>query len=187
MPSENLSSTAITNIDASPPVRSTAGKGGGGKNQSNYGAVTPTNGKTTGSVYRMVRVPSRAVVKHVRVDYKGTITTLTGDITVYYSDEALDQVGISFGKTGVVNSLSTTASLFAHDHAFGSDTAGAIVEVTDANSAYGPLARNKELWDACGLTSDPGGFFDIVIVTSATNNVSAADVGLEVVYVDPLA
>lgn len=185
MATETLKSAAITSIDASPPVRSTTGKGGAGTLTSVYGFVSPTTGFLTGSNYLLCRVPSNAVVKSVKIDFSGTITTMTGDVTIFYSDEALDQVGISSGKTGVVNSLSTTAALFATALALGSQTAGAVVDITDESGNYPPSARNKQLWDAAGLSADPGGFFDVVFMNTSTMNVSGAVVGLEVIYIAP--
>ncbi len=187
MSTETLKSTAITNLDASPPVRSTAGMGGEGFLRSIYGFVAPTTGYLTGSNYLLARVPSNCSIKHVSIDYSGTITTMTGDVTLFYSDETLDQVGASQGNSGVVNSLTTTAALFAHALALGSQTAGAVVDITDQNSAYPPTARNKALWDAAGLSTDPGGMFDIVFMNTSTMNLSAAKVGLEVQYVETIS
>jgi hypothetical protein len=182
MTTETLKSTAITNLDATPPVRPTAGLGGGAELVSVYGYVTPTTGYLTGSNYKMARIPSNASVKHVLIDYSGTITTLTGDVTLFYSDLPIDEVGSSSGDTGVVNSLSTTAALFAHALALGSQTAGAVVDITDQNSAYPPSNRNMPLWQAAGLTTDPGGFFDVTIMNTSTMSLSAAIVGVEVQY-----
>jgi hypothetical protein len=185
MATETLKSAAITSIDANPPVRSTTGKGGAGVLRVKNGFVTPTTGYLTGSNYLMVRVPSNSVVKHVLIDYNGTITTMTGDVTVFYSDETGDEVGKSAGLTGVVNSLSTTAALFGTAIALGSQTAGVVVDITNESGNYPPSARNKELWDACGLTSDPGGAFDIVFMNTSTMNVSGATVNVEVQYITP--
>ena len=136
MTTEALKSTQITNLDANPPVRATAGLGGGGQLLSVYGQLTPTTGVTTGSTYRFVRLPSNCSVKHVICDYSGTITTFTGDVTLYYSDLAIDEVGSSQLDTGVVNSLSTTAALFAHALALGSQTTDTFVDITNQNGAY---------------------------------------------------
>jgi hypothetical protein len=184
MTTETLKSTAITNLDAVPPVRATAGLGGVGMLKSVYGNVAPTTGYLTGSNYKMVRVPSDCSVKHVLIDYSGTITTMTCDVTIFYSDDTLDETGASSGDTGVVNSLSTTGSLFAHTLVLASQTAGAVVDITDQNVAYPPTARNEPLWQAAGLTTDPGGFFDVVIMNVSTMSLSAAKIGLEVQYVE---
>lgn len=188
MATEALKSTAITNIDASPPVRATAGAGGMGILQSIHGVVAPTTAMTLGSTYRAVRVPSNCYLKHVLVDASGNSTsTFTGDITLYYSDEALDESGASAGNTGLVNSLSGTSSLFAHAEAMGGYTNGVVTDVTNHNDkAYPPSAKEQPLWQAAGLASDPGGFFDVTIVTTATNTIAAGNTfGVEVQFVLP--
>ncbi len=186
MTTEALLSTAITNLDATPPVRATGGKGGHGNLRSVYGSVTPTTGYLTGSTYRFARLPSNAVVRHLLVDHTGTITTMTVDITLAYSENANDEVGISAGKTGIVNSLDTTLSLFAHSLDLSAQTAGLVYDVTNQNVALPPGSRNKELWDAAGLTSDPGGFFDILMTDRSTMSLSSAVIGMEVQYTHPL-
>jgi hypothetical protein len=182
MTTENLKSSAITNLDALPPVRATAGLGGKAELLSVYGSITPTTGVLTGSTYRFVRVPSNCSIKHVLIDYTGTITTFTGDVTLYYSDDTIDEVGASAGDTGVVNSLSTTAALFAHALALGSQTAGVVVDITSQNVAYTPTMKTEPLWQAAGLTTDPGGFFDITFAETSTESESAAVIGVEVQY-----
>ena len=187
---ENLKSTAITNLDAVPPVRATAGLGGAGHVQSIYGTVVPVTAATAGSTYRMVRLPTSCSIKHVILDFTGggTITHFNMDITLYYSDQTLDEVGAASGDTGVVNSLSTTASLFASAIDLTTDsTVGTFYEMTNVSNNYKPSARNKQLWDAAGLSSDPGGFFDVTIVTVTNDNSfsAALTVGLEVQFVMP--
>lgn len=190
MVTETIKSTAITNLDAAPPVRGTAGMSGqaGMFTAEAYASVQPSNAVTSPSIYKFVRVPSTAVISAVEVEHDGTVTTFTGDITIFYSDQTLDEVGVGQGNTGLVNSLSGANALFAQAHAFGSDTAGAIVNVTNANLKYPPTARIQALWQAAGLTSDPGGFFDIVVQTTATNSLTAgANVGLRVKFQMPYA
>lgn len=177
MATEALKSTVITNLDATPPVRGTAGEGSWAYTAQADAYVVPTTGATTGSLYRMVRLPSTAIVKKVEVQHclisGGTLTTFTADVTIYYSDNTLDMVGAGQGDSGLVNSLSGSSALFADAHAFGSDTAGAFVDVTDSAGNYPASLVNEPLWQAAGLSSDPGGFFDIVFLTDgATNSIS---------------
>lgn len=186
MATENLSSAAIANIDAAPPVRGTGGLEGSGKLESKLGSVQPSNGVTLGSVYRLARVPSNCSIKHVLIEETGTITTLTGDITLYYSDETLDQTGSSQGNSGLVNSLSGASALFAT--AFATTATGVITDVVDKAGNYPPPNRVKKLWQAAGLASDPGGYFDVVMVTTATNSLTAgANLSAEVQFTMPLS
>jgi hypothetical protein len=189
MTAEVIKSTVITNLDATPPVRGTAGAGGPAMFMNRqFGSVQPQTGATSGSVYRLARVPSNAYALRIQGLTDGTITTLTGDVTIYYSDQALDEVGSGQGNSGLVNSLSGASSLFNQAHAFGSDTRGAFVELTDVTQNYGPAKWGQPLWQAAGLSSDPGGFFDVVVLTTATNSLTnGANLAAVVDYAMPYA
>lgn len=174
MATETLKSTVVTNLDATPPVRATGGAGSWAYLAEADAYVTPTNGVTTGSLYRMVRLPTTAIVKKVEVQHcnisGATLTTFTADVTLYYSDQTLDMVGAGQGNSGLVNSLNGSASLFANAHAFAGDTAGAFVDVTDSAGNYPASLVNQPLWQAAGLSQDPGGFFDLVFLTDGATN-----------------
>lgn len=186
MATETVKSTLITNLDATPPVRATGGYTGGAQVALVCsGDIAPTNGSTSTSVYQMVRLPSTAIVKRITGDFTGTITTFTTDITLHYSDNTLDEVGAGAGNSGLVNSLSGASSLFDQAYAWGGGTAGVPVDLTNKSGNYDGDKRNKQLWDAAGLSSDPGGAFDIVLRTTATNNVSGAKVWLMVEFEMP--
>lgn len=186
MATETLKTTAITNMDATPPLRATAGKEGPGMRAMVLGSVNPSNAVTSGSLYRLARVPSNVRNLKVSLEVDGTITTLTGDVTLYYSDLSSDEVGSGAGLSGLVNNLSGASALFATAYAAGGQTAGVIQDITNKSGNYGPLARQKELWDAAGLSSDPGGFFDVVFLTTATNSLTAgATLAAEVSYSAP--
>jgi hypothetical protein len=191
MATETLKSTAITDLDATPPVRLGNGAGAAYMPQSIEAYVTPTTAVTATSLYRMIRLPSDAIVKKVEVSWTGSgLTTFTADVTVYYSDNTLDMVGIGQGDSGLVNSLSGTSSLFAHAEAVGGFTVGVPTDVTFLNSAaatgYNWTTYTEPLWQAAGLSSDPGGFFDIVFYTTATNSTAAtAQIGMKVTFVLP--
>jgi len=51
------------------------------------------------------------------------------------------------------------------------DCASAVAPTDKTNSGgtYTIDKRGKQLWDALGLTSDPGGYFDIVAVVHTTD------------------
>lgn len=181
MATETLKSLAITNLDASPPVRATAGMGALGRLNTIYATVTPTNGVTTGSIYRLVRIPTTCSVKHLFLDFSGTLTTFTSNLGLYYSDLVIDEVGASAGLTGIVNSQ---GSLFASAYAWAVATP---VDVTNQSASYTPALRNKMIWDVAGLSTDPGGFFDICLTMTATASLSGAVVGCEVQYTLPYA
>lgn len=171
MPTEALKSTPITNADASPPVFSNPGMGARARVMEADGWLTATTAMDTGSTYRLARVPSNAIVKHVLAHLDAAVVTFTGDIGLYYA-QALD------GTAGAVIDADFFASAVA---------LAAIVTPTDytrESGVYTGVKSQKELWDAAGLTSDPGGYFDVVITLTATSSGGAVPF-LEVEYVMP--
>jgi hypothetical protein len=161
MPSENLKTTAITSLDATPPVRTT---NYGQRTQIFYGSLTVTTGKTSGSVYQMIRLPSHAILHSLKIWLDGSVTTLDGDVTLYYSDTWADGTDAHASGGAVAAHVFQTA-LDLH----------AIVAATEYLLGGNIKGTNlgKMLWQMAGLTSDPGGFFDIVILTTSTNSGAA--------------
>lgn len=181
MTTETLKTGAITNLDSVPPLRATAGKDGHGIVARVTGYVQPQTGKTAGSLYLMARIPTTARNLRAKMGFEGTVTTLTGDLTLYYSDLSSDEVGKGIGDTGAV-----IAALFASAVAVGGQTVNQLVDATNESGNYGAVAREKELWDAAGLSSDPGGFFDVVFVSTATHSLTnGALLVVEVEYTAP--
>src|SRR5690242_918591 len=162
MATENLKSTAITNLDASPVSISTAGKGASGVLRSVNGYVTVSAAASAGSTYKLVRVPTTAKVKQVLFESEAQGAGAF-NLSVYYSDSTTD--GTQPANQGVI--VPTTGDQF-----FASDVSAASAitqgDYTNESGNYDLSLRNKELWDALGLTSDPGGFFDIVAVVHTT-------------------
>jgi hypothetical protein len=158
MASENLKTTAITNLDATPPVRTT---NYGQRLQAGYGSLTATTGTTTGSVYQMYRLPSNAILYSILMWLDATVTTFTGDVTLYYSDTWADGTDADAG-TGLV-----AAHIFQTAYAFASETSPQ--ELFLGGNVKG-ASLGQPLWQIAGLASDPGGFFDLVIVTTTTTS-----------------
>lgn len=167
MSTEAVKSTPITNLDATPPVMNTAGKGGPARLHQVDGYAAVADAVTSGSTYRLCRVPSNAVVKHVRVCMDAAVTTFTNDIGVYYSDDA--------------SKPAADGTVIDADF-FGSAVAlAAIVAPTDYINESGnndAAQRQQPLWQAVGLSSDPGVQLDIVLTNTATNS------GAGVVYME---
>lgn len=161
-----LKSTAITNLDANTAV--TGGQGGPGRLHCVNGFITTVASDAAGSTYRLVRLPSTAVVKQVLFASEAQAAGKV-QLSVYYSDSTND--GTQQSLAGLV--VPTTGAGFFSDDI---DCASAVAQAdytsfgtsgTGANG-YTLDKRNKHLWDALGLTSDPGGFFDIVAVVHTT-------------------
>lgn len=175
MATEAIKSASITNYDASPPVRPTAGAaGGGGRLVFADESAAFADLVTAGSTYRMVRVPSNAVIKRLRACVDTAVTTFTVDIGVYYDS--------STARAADLRSDVIVADLF------GSAVALAAVvvptEYTMESTVLTVADMFLPLWDAAGLTSDPGGNLDIVLTNTATNS-GAGTAYLSVEYVVP--
>lgn len=175
MTTEALKTSVITNLDANPPVRASAGKGAAGVVREIDGALTVTDTKTAGSTYRMVRIPSNAKVKHVRAWLQAAVTTFTADIGLYYSSSDYD------GTQDDLQSDVIDADFFGSAVAL-----AAIVTPTDythESAVYTAADRLLPIWEAAGLSADPGGFFDIALTTTATTDGAAVPI-LECEYVE---
>jgi hypothetical protein len=184
MVTEVLKSQAITNLDAASIQEPTAGEYGPSPLLSAIGIVSPTDGKTVGSTYLMVRLPTSAKLKHIFVGQSVVATAFVADIGMYYSDSTTD--GTAKANQGIV--LNTDLQDF---FAVAKDFDAALLnapptEVTFLNPAEGYLMADTvlPLWNATnsGLTADPGGFFDIVLTTVSETNSVPGTVWLEVQY-----
>jgi hypothetical protein len=171
---EALKTTAITNLDASPIVANTAGYGAPAILHSVDGYITVSAAASTTSTYRMVRLPTKAIVKHLFFESQAQGAGKF-NLSAYYSDSATD--GTSVANQGVI--VPTTGDQF---WASDIDCAAAVVSADYINESgnYPVNKRQKQLWDALGLTSDPGGFIDVVAVVHTT----AVTTGTGNIYVD---
>jgi hypothetical protein len=181
-------SDVLTDQDAVISIRRSPGKGGSYTPQRVEANIVP--GATTASpvAYPMVRVPSDCIVKKVTVVCDALPTTFTADITLGFPSAINAQsAGQDANANSVVNSLSGAAAFFQAAHAFASDTAGVPVEVTFKNvgnaAGYKPSKAFQPLWQAAGLASNPGGFFDVVLLTTITNAGANVNVQLSVDYI----
>lgn len=161
-----LKSTAITNFDAGTAV--TGGLGAPSRIHCVNAFVTAVASDAAGSTYRLVRLPSTACVKQVLFASEAQGAGKV-QLSVYYSDSTTDGTGVAV--QGIV--VPTSGAGFFSDDI---DCASAVAQAdytssgtsgTGANG-YTIDKRNKHLWDALGLTSDPGGFLDIVAVVHTT-------------------
>lgn len=184
MAAENLKSVSITNLDANPIVQNTAGQGAPGalKHVSDTVAATAA-GLGAASTYKMLRLPTTCKLKSLRLIADIALDTnvsptLTADVGAYYSDSTTD--GTPSANQGTA--VNAGAIDFADAVVFG-DAAHVNVDVL-VPTLFGSVKRNKALWDALGLASDPGGYFDIVVtweVFAAT--AQAGNFGVEATYV----
>lgn len=165
MTADALKSASITNLDALPAVTNTSGEGGKGYvcNISDYCTATAAGLGDTASTYKMVRLPSNAKIKKLRaisavdLDSNGS-PTLALDFGLSYSDATND--GTAIANQGVAISATT----FSTSILFGKTTTRSV----DGLYGFTVDKRNMPLWQAAGLSTDPGGMFDVIFAIQAT-------------------
>tara|TARA_R110000868_G_scaffold24342_2_gene96268 strand:+ start:567 stop:1109 length:543 start_codon:yes stop_codon:yes gene_type:complete len=175
-----LNSVQITNLNATPVVIGSTGQNAVGNLRVVTGSVTAVSADDTSSVYKMVRVPTTAKIKKVEIMSR-IQTAGSGDINVAYSNSTTD--GTQPDNQGDIIQISA-----ANNKMFGAAQslvlAGAPTDFTFKNATNFPQAdRELPLWEALGLTSDPGGFFDIQInITTAVT--TGGEVSMAVYFVE---
>lgn len=158
-------STVITNRDATPAVIND-GRLEKGSLRSSHGYVTAVNGDSIGSKFVVASVPSTAMVRKVLLSCVA-ITTCAADIGVYRNTAdggAVVDVDMFGSAVSLASALNNS-------------------DVTNESTTFTVAEQEKPLWQAAGLTSNPGGSLDIVLTLTAAAG-SGGVVGLAVEYVD---
>lgn len=169
MATEVLYSTPITNRDATPRVPNTSFLDNGILRVSR-GSATVTSGATTGSVYPLAGVPSNCRIVSVKLNNPAGSASSAFDIGVYKNaSSGATATGVTAGD----------ADFFAT--AVACTSANVDLDVTGESTTYTNAKREQPLWQAIGLTADPGGTLDIALTNTATN-AAAFSVGLEVFW-----
>lgn len=175
---EHTKSTFITNADASPATANTAGEGGPAPLKLAEGSAATTTTSSVDSTFQLVRVPSNCKIKQLWFESGDMGSTGTVDVGLYYATD---------GVVGKPTSLLAANAIDQDFFASALDNSGqayALTNITRESGTYTIAKQVQPLWQAAGLTSDPGGNFDIcaTIVTAAAT--SAATMGLTVLYTD---
>lgn len=171
----DLKSAAITALDATPPRRPTAGAEGGTTQLFDVvGIVGPTtHGATTGGVLRAVRVPSNAILRSIQLAQVAATTTASFDVGAYYST----------GNDGTT--AANSGAVIDADYFATAVNTAALITWTEVMFEATTVTIDKTvvpLWSALGLSSDPGGYIDIVLVNKATID-GAATLAVRVQFV----
>lgn len=202
MAAENLKSTSITNLDASPVVANTKGTGAPAYRYTvdDTVACTAVGIAAIGSTYQIVRIPSNAKIKSFEfatsaaVDTNSSVT-LAIDFNLAFSDSTVDGTSAAYqgliptsANTGATTPVGTYSSPNKIFGTFTPTSHTAAVSPTNLTfngigSAY-PIAKitSVELWSLFGFTNtygvagDPGGFFDLLAYVSTAATVGAAGV-----------
>lgn len=175
---EHLKSASITNLDAAPVVSNTAGKGAPGRINHVGDYATVSAAASVLSTYQLARFPSNAKIKSVifESEAQGAGKVQLG---LYYSDSTND--GTPAANQGTV--VSGAVAFFASDI----DCSAAVNRAgyTNNGGSYTLDKRNKAIWDAAGLSVDPGGFFDLVATVHTTAiTTGTGKIGGEVEYIE---
>ena len=196
----NVSSAFITDLQAIPQVRDTAGKGPSGVKVVQEVTIKPTTGDSANSTYALFRIPSGSKVKRLLVSSPSQGTTGIYEVGAFYANDGsaplsnykntvhlyngTDLIAIDFfipaasagadvgGQAGIVDAIP------GGGWTYGGDSPGfAVLAATNWTAALGV---NAELWSALaiGVGTVPTGGVDpkcnIDIVLTLTEAIGTA-------------
>jgi|SRR5882724_8780734 len=172
-----LKSAPITNLDAIPVVPNTTGEGAPGYVRAEYGFVTAVAADAALSTYRLCRVPSNAKFQSLifQSEAQGAGKVQLG---LYYSTSTVDGTQVSLQGTAIdvkffSDDIDLTSAVLPGEKIFGT------------GGSNTPDKRNQAAWQAAGLASDPGGFFDVVATVHTTAiTTGTGRIGATAMFVD---
>lgn len=168
---ETIKSASITSLDATPPFPPTTGEGSKGYLNQVDGVAPVAAGSSATSTYRLARIPFAAKLKQLDVYVDAAPGAGAVNVGAAYSDKIGD------GTPSALSGTLIDADVFA-----AAITLGAANVRVDGLTAYSSTKRQQELWEALGLTANPGGFADILLTVS-TAVTNALNVSADVRYV----
>jgi hypothetical protein len=158
---DHVKATQITNWDASPVVQATAGERGPARLNYSEGYATAVASSSADATYQLVRLPSTAKVKRIIFESEAQ-TAGKFDLGVYYATD---------GRVGKATSLLAAAAIDQDMFATVIDCASAVARTDVTNEVAATYTLDKRimpLWQAAGLSADPGGNIDIVATVATT-------------------
>jgi len=165
MSAEHLKSAYITNVTATPAVKTNAVVGRGVLKEAS-GTVTPAATAEANSTYRFCRVPSNARISQVLISAADATTAGALNVGLYDVDG------------GAVVDADLFASAF--------DLSGGPFnneDITHESGEYTYAEAEKMLWEVLGLSADPSKEYDVVAVVSTAFNGGPTSVNVKVRYV----
>lgn len=174
---DHVKSTPITNLDAVPRVPNTTGQGSGGQLTVNDGFATAVAASSVDATYQLVRIPSDCVVKTLVFESEAQGAGAF-DVGLYYSTGG--------DSPGAATSLLAAAAIDQDFFATVINCASAVVrtDILNESGTYTLDKRNQPIWQAVGLTQDPGGYFDVVATVKTTAvTTGTGKLGVQVGYV----
>ena len=174
---DHVKSTFITNLDASPVTQNTAGEGGPAPTKTVDGYATAVASSSVGATYQLCRIPSNAKVKSIVFESEAQ-TAGKFDLGLFYATD-----GLGGKPTSLLVANAISAAFFAS--AIDCASAVTATDVTNESGTYTLDKRAQPIWQAAGLSSDPGGNFDIVasVITTAVTT-GTGKFGIRVGYTD---
>lgn len=168
-------STAIGNRDASPTVLTMASYDGGSVKEKE-GYVPAVNGDSVGSIYPMCSVPSNARISSIVLQSEALGTGAKVNCGVY----APTQVIPALAALGYAAGAAISASFFASAE----DVSAAVTstEIINQSGSNTLDKQEQELWQAIGLSKDPGCQLDIALSVNAAI-AGNGKIGIKVKYV----
>lgn len=166
----NVTSTVITNADATPVVINKAYLARA-RVHCNRGVATPTNGDSINSTYRFSRIKSNDLVKALILDNATLGAACTMDFGLYET---------AANGGGVANAVAGNQSLFAS--AIDMNTAQRALDITRESGTITPANMEKRVWELLGLAKDPQKDYDVVgTLTAAAAATGAVCLQVEVI------
>ncbi len=161
-----VKSTQITNRDASPRVFNNSRVANALK-EFTIDSFSIANTDSIASTYRVVSIPSRAVVIAVRISAPDIGTTTAADVGLY--------------RTTLDGGAVVDADFFASAVSLN----GGAISKSDITLESGVVSLTnsvRTVWENLGLSADPGVYYDVVLTLTGAADASGVGV-LEVEYV----
>lgn len=165
----NRNSGLIANAVATPPTMNQASTGASAYRKTTAGRVTPAADDSANSIHRFVRVPSNCRVESIKVTAAQASTAGAVNVGVYYPAH------INAGAVIDADFFASAQSLSA--------AALSRTEVAFESTTYTLTKRLQPLWQALGLSADPGCELDIAWTISTTFNGGPTEALMEVDFV----
>lgn len=174
---DHVKSTYITNLDASPAVPATAGEGGPAPLKVNSsGPVTGVASSSINATYQFLRLPSNAKLKALFFESAAQAAGAI-DIGLYYATD-----GEGNKPTALLAANAISQALFASAVAL--TALSQPTNVINESGTFTADKQNQPLWQAAGLSSDPGGYFDVVGTLTTAITTGGGVMGLTAMYTD---
>jgi hypothetical protein len=174
---DHVKSATITNLDATPVVPLTAGEGGPAPLKYVDGYSTAVASSSADATYQLCRIPSNAKVKRIVFESEA-------------QGAGKFDLGLYYATDGVIGKTTALLAANAIDQDFFAtviDCASAVAatDVTNESTTYTLDKRTQPIWQAVGLSADPGGNFDIVATVKTTAvTTGTGKLGVGVTYTD---